>query len=112
MAIDFDVLIDKVPHTNAPMPWWDHDEAYWIDMLDKRAVSCWIALDPAVKANGCTFHHGRTIHYSRGNVTADHRRAFLVNFRPAAMIAFEREQGFDHLGKRDVRQLGQRRSPR
>ena len=146
MDVDFDMLIDKAPYTNAPTP-WHQDEAYWINMPDKRAVSCWIALDIATKDNGCmwfvpgsnheplrshvqtgkggalqcaateneavavelspgscTFHHGRTIHYSRGNTTANHRRAFIVNFRPAAMIAFERERGFDHLGKREVRQ--------
>lgn len=146
MDVDFDMLIDKAPHTQAPTP-WHQDEAYWIDMPDKRAVSCWIALDVAKKENGCmwfvpgsnhaplrphvqtgkggalqceateneaiavelqpgscTFHHGRTIHYSRGNATDGHRRAFIVNFRPAAMVAFERERGFDHLGKREVRQ--------
>ncbi len=42
-------------------------------------------------------HAGRTLHYSRGNSTADsHRRAYILNFRPAAMIALEREQGMDH----------------
>ncbi len=146
MDVDFDMLIDKAPNTNAPTP-WHQDEAYWIDMPDKRAVSCWIALDIAKRENGCmwfvpgsnhkplrshvqtgkggalqceateeeavavelqpggcTFHHGRTIHYSRGNATDGHRRAFIVNFRPKAMIAYERERGFDHLGKREVRQ--------
>jgi ectoine hydroxylase-related dioxygenase (phytanoyl-CoA dioxygenase family) len=146
MALDFDMLIDKAPHTNTPTP-WHQDEAYWIDMPDKRAVSVWVALDPAVQENGsmwfvpgsqklplrphrqtgnggalqceaaeneavavalqpgsCTFHHGRTIHYSRGNSTGSHRRAFILNFRPAAMVAYERERGFDHLGKREVRQ--------
>jgi phytanoyl-CoA hydroxylase len=146
MDVDFDMLIDKAPQTNAPTP-WHQDEAYWIDMPDKRAVSCWIALDVAKQENGCmwfvpgsnhqplrphvqtgkggalqcegveneavavelqpggcTFHDGRTIHYSRGNSTDGHRRAFIVNFRPKAMIAYERERGFDHLGKREVRQ--------
>ncbi len=146
MVMDFDMLIDKAPHTNAPTP-WHQDEAYWIDMPDKRAVSCWVALDRATVANGCmwfvpgshlqalrshvqtgqggalqcgatereaaavelhagscTFHHGRTAHYSRGNSTNNHRRAFIVNFRPATMVEFERKRGFDHLGKRAVRQ--------
>lgn len=146
LEVDFDMMIDKAPHTNAHTP-WHQDEAYWIDMPDKRAVSCWIALDPATKDNGCmwfvpgsnhlplrahvqtgkggalqceaseneavavelqpgscTFHHGRTLHYSRGNSTGGHRRAFILNFRPATMIAFERARGFDHLGKREVRQ--------
>ena len=145
MDLDFDMLIDKAPMTNAPTP-WHQDEAYWIDMEDKRAVSSWVALDDVVKENGCmwyvpkshqnpirkhvqtgkggalqceaveteafaaeikagscTFHHGRTIHYARGNSTNRRRRAFITNYRPAAMIAYERAQGFDHLGEREVR---------
>ena len=145
MALDFDMLINKAPHTNAPTP-WHQDEAYWIKMPDKRAVSCWVALDQSTKENGamwfvptshqkelrmhiqkieggplqceaneaeadcveleagsCSFHHGRTVHYSRGNSTSTNRRAFILNFRPKAMIAFERAQGFNHLGKREDR---------
>ena len=146
MELDFDMLIDKLPFTNTPTP-WHQDEAYWIDMPDKRAVSCWTALDDVVKENGCmwfvptkaaeepirehqqignggalqchgteeeaiaaeiqagscTFHHGRTLHYARGNSTERRRRAFITNFRPKAMIDFERKQGVDHLGKRAVR---------
>lgn len=41
-------------------------------------------------------HMGRTLHYSRGNTTDTRRRAFIMNFRPAAMVAYERSQGFDH----------------
>ncbi|MEZ4987120.1 MAG: phytanoyl-CoA dioxygenase family protein [Saprospiraceae bacterium] len=146
MALDFDMLIDKPPHTHAPTP-WHQDEAYWINMPDKRAVSCWLALDDVVKENGCmwfipkshqaalrshvqtgqggalqcqateaeaiaaemqagscTFHHGRTVHYARGNSTDRRRRAFITNFRPEDMITYERERGFDHLGAREVRQ--------
>lgn len=57
-----------------------------------------------IKAGSCTFHHGRTLHYARGNSTANRRRAFIANFRPTAMIDYERAQGFNHLGQRDVRQ--------
>ena len=146
MELDFDMLIDKLPHTNTPTP-WHQDEAYWIDMPDKRAVSCWVALDDVVKENGCmwfvptkagqeslrnhqqkntggalecqcseteaiaaemkagscTFHHGRTLHYARGNSTERRRRAFITNFRPKTMIDYEREMGYDHLGQRLVR---------
>jgi len=52
---------------------------------------------------GCVFHHGGTLHYSRGNSTDLRRRAFIANFRPKAMIEYEREQGYDHTGKRQVR---------
>jgi phytanoyl-CoA hydroxylase len=145
LDLDFDMLIDKAPFTNAPTP-WHQDCAYWISMPDTRAVSCWVALDEAVKENGCmwyipkshllpirphrpsakgggalmcdatedeavaveikpgscVFHHGGTLHYSRGNSTGKRRRAFITNFRPESMIRFEREKGFDHTGDRKV----------
>jgi phytanoyl-CoA hydroxylase len=145
LGLDFDMLIDKAPFTNAPTP-WHQDCAYWISMPDTRAVSCWVALDEAVKENGCmwyipkshllpirphrpsakgggalmcdasedeavaleikpgscVFHHGGTLHYSRGNSTDKRRRAFITNFRPESMIRYERERGFDHTGDRKV----------
>jgi hypothetical protein len=44
------------------------------------------------------------LHYSRGNNTAGHRRALIINFRPKAMIRLEREQGFDHGKTKNVRE--------
>lgn len=137
--MDFDMLINKAPRTHTPTP-WHQDEAYWLNLPDKRAVSCWLALDTATVDNGCmwfvpgsnhqalrphrfagpqggalmcdaqedegvpielppcscTFHTGRTLHYSRGNSTHEQRRAFIINFRPQSMIAYERLHGFDH----------------
>ncbi|WP_103068003.1 phytanoyl-CoA dioxygenase family protein [Aquimarina sediminis] len=52
MELDFDMLINKAPHTDTPTP-WHQDAAYWIDLPDKRAVSCWIALDNVNEDNGC-----------------------------------------------------------
>ncbi len=52
MELDFDMLINKAPHTNTPTP-WHQDAAYWIDMPDKRSASCWIALDKVFEENGC-----------------------------------------------------------
>jgi len=145
LELYFDMLIDKAPFTNAPTP-WHQDCAYWISMPDTRAVSCWVALDEAIKENGCmwyipkshllpvrphvpsakgggalmceasedeavaieiksgscVFHHGGTLHYSRGNSTDKRRRAFITNYRPESMIRYEREQGFDHTGDRKV----------
>jgi ectoine hydroxylase-related dioxygenase (phytanoyl-CoA dioxygenase family) len=49
-----------------------------------------------LKPGSATFHHGATLHYSRGNTTTTHRRAYIVNFRPEAMVQYERQQGFDH----------------
>jgi len=147
MDLDFDMLIDKPPYSETVTP-WHQDEAYWIDMPDKRALSFWISLDEAKKDNGCMWympgshrhgvlpheqlegggalycdrgreqdaeavelhagdcavHLGRTLHYSRGNSTGNRRRAYILNYRPKAMIAFERAQGFDHTGRRQSRQ--------
>ena len=52
MELDFDMLINKAPYTNTPTP-WHQDAAYWISLPDKRAVSCWIALDNVYENNGC-----------------------------------------------------------
>ena len=49
-----------------------------------------------IAAGSCTFHHGATMHYSRGNSTSRRRRALIVNFRPRAMVELERARGFDH----------------
>lgn len=141
--MDFDMLINKSPFTNTITP-WHQDEAYWLNVPDKRATSCWLSLDHATFESGCmwfvpgshlkevrkhsyaakiggalnceaseaegigvelrpgscTFHTGRTLHYSRGNSTSHNRRAFIINFRPVDMIRYEREHGFDH-GKQD-----------
>lgn len=144
MALDFDMLISKPPHSEAETP-WHQDAAYWIRLPDKRAVSIWIALDATTLANGCmwfvpkrknilrpheqptaggalscpppekdalacpipaggcTLHDGYTLHYSRGNSTSGQRRGLILNFRPAAMIALERQQGVDHTGRRKTR---------
>lgn len=56
-----------------------------------------------LKPGSCAIHHGHTLHYSRGNTTNSHRRAFILNFRPQKMVELERKQGFDHSGKRKLR---------
>ncbi|XP_078572366.1 putative alpha-ketoglutarate-dependent hypophosphite dioxygenase [Branchiostoma floridae x Branchiostoma japonicum] len=148
VAFDFDMLIYKAPQTNTCTP-WHQDEAYWPDMPDKRALSCWVALDDATVDNGCmwfvpgshlqpvrphrpvkegvhvlmtdhcsedegsampipagscTLHHGRTLHYTRGNSTGRERRAYIVNYRPADMVRWEREHQFDH-GKQGIKKV-------
>ncbi|MEM1326106.1 MAG: phytanoyl-CoA dioxygenase family protein [Bacteroidota bacterium] len=52
IAFDFDMLINKAPHTDTPTP-WHQDAAYWIAMPDRRAVSIWVALDDVDEDNGC-----------------------------------------------------------
>ncbi|MCG2462160.1 phytanoyl-CoA dioxygenase family protein [Flavobacteriaceae bacterium F89] len=65
MELDFDMLINKAPHTNTPTP-WHQDAAYWINLPDKRAASCWIALDDVFEENGCMWFipkkEGESIH--------------------------------------------------
>ena len=55
LAFDFDMMINKAPGTNIPTP-WHQDAAYWIDMPDTRAVSCWLALDNTFIENGCMWY--------------------------------------------------------
>jgi len=55
IELDFDMLINKAPNTNAITP-WHQDAAYWIEMPDKRAASCWVAIDHAYKENGCMWY--------------------------------------------------------
>ena len=59
-----------------------------------------------LKPGSCVLHHGATVHYSRGNKTSNNRRAMIVNFRPKAMIEYERQRGFDHTGENKVRNKG------
>ena len=145
LDMDFDMMINKAPNSNTPTP-WHQDTAYWIDLPDKRAVSCWVAIDTVFKENGCmwytpkshknetlphvqtgekgalkcdgseeksicvplkpgscVFHHGNTLHYSRGNSTNYQRRALITNFRPKTMIDLERKKGYDHTGTRNLK---------
>ncbi|HEA19901.1 MAG TPA: phytanoyl-CoA dioxygenase family protein [Pricia antarctica] len=55
IELDFDMLINKAPYSNTQTP-WHQDAAYWIDMPDKRAASCWVAIDNAYKENGCMWY--------------------------------------------------------
>ena len=63
-----------------------------------------------IRPGSCIFHHGGTLHYSRGNSTGTRRRAFITNFRPSPMIRYEREHGFDHTGERVVNNDDARKS--
>ena len=57
-----------------------------------------------VRLGGCTVHTGRTLHYTGGNMTPVARRAYIVNYKPKAMIEFERQQNFDH-GKHGIQDI-------
>jgi ectoine hydroxylase-related dioxygenase (phytanoyl-CoA dioxygenase family) len=55
LELDFDMLINKAPMSNTITP-WHQDAAYWIAMPDTRALSFWVAIDKATKANGCMWY--------------------------------------------------------
>ncbi|MBT8185056.1 MAG: phytanoyl-CoA dioxygenase family protein, partial [Eudoraea sp.] len=55
-----------------------------------------------LEPGSCVLHQGGTLHYSRGNATQYQRKALITNYRPAAMIAMEREKGVDHTGERKI----------
>mmetsp|Transcript_24113 Transcript_24113/g.37869 ORF Transcript_24113/g.37869 Transcript_24113/m.37869 type:complete len:139 (-) Transcript_24113:462-878(-) len=56
IIFDFDMLINKHPHTDTSVP-WHQDMAYWrksgLEFIDTRSASCWCALDEAKVDNGC-----------------------------------------------------------
>lgn len=58
-----------------------------------------------VPPGSAVLHVGGTLHYSRGNSTDSHRRAFIVNCRPKAMIELERKEGMDHGLTKNVRKV-------
>lgn len=70
IALDFDMLIDKAPHSNTATP-WHQDSAYWIDLPDKRAASIWLALDEASLENGCMWY----VHGSNDGPIREHKPA-------------------------------------
>ncbi|EGD73233.1 hypothetical protein PTSG_04949 [Salpingoeca rosetta] len=59
-------------------------------------------------AGSCTAHFGNTLHGTGGNTTDAWRRAFIVNYRPWAMVQFMRQRGFDH-GRAGVNSAGESR---
>lgn len=73
------------------------------------ALQCQIQEDDVITmgeipAGSCIAHHGYTLHAALGNTSAGrHRRALIVNLRPASMIAYIRSLGYDHLGSREVK---------
>ncbi|MEZ5965010.1 MAG: phytanoyl-CoA dioxygenase family protein [Planctomycetota bacterium] len=53
MAIDYDQLLAKRPHEAKAVFGWHQDMAYWIDTADRRTATCWLAIDPSTRENGC-----------------------------------------------------------
>ncbi len=59
-----------------------------------------------IPLGSCIAHHGYTLHAALGNNSVNrHRRALIVNLRPSDMIRYMRNLGYDHLGKREVKNV-------
>lgn len=96
LALDFDMLIDKPPHSNTETP-WHQDSAYWLKLPDTRALSCWMALDEATIDNGCMWYvpgshsHPMRAHKQSGNKGAltcagDEAEAVVMEVNPGDCI--------------------------
>ena len=53
-------MIYKAPHTDTEVP-WHQDQGYWLDMPDKRALSCWVC---------CPCARDNATHAARGALVA------------------------------------------
>ena len=65
-----------------------------LQCIGRENESVSVPLEPGA----CVIHHGKTLHYSRGNTTKKNRRAFILNYRPKGMVELERKKGYDHSG--------------
>lgn len=66
-------------------------------ILMTEAVSKDEGVPIELPAGSCVIWHGRTLHGARGNLTSKPRRAYITNYRPATMVEWERQNGYDHL---------------
>lgn len=96
LEIDFDMLINKPPFSNAITP-WHQDCAYWIDMPDKRAISAWMPLDEATLDNGCMWYvpgshklplreHSSTAKNGALVCEGDEAEAIFVELEPGSVV--------------------------
>ncbi len=53
MKLDYDQLIAKGPGKRDAVFHWHQDLAYWFETDDARTATCWLAVDPSTRANGC-----------------------------------------------------------
>ena len=93
IELDFDMLINKAPLTNTPTP-WHQDAAYWIDMPDKRAASCWVAIDHAYKENGCMWYTPKSHLFPvRSHVQTGNKGALQCEGSEANSVCIELQPG-------------------
>lgn len=93
LALDFDMLIDKPPHSNTETP-WHQDSAYWLKLPDTRALSCWVALDEATVENGCMWYvPGSHLHPMRTHKQSGNKGALTCAGDEAEAVAMEVSPG-------------------
>jgi ectoine hydroxylase-related dioxygenase (phytanoyl-CoA dioxygenase family) len=71
MVIDYDQLLAKAPFKADAIFSWHQDLAYWFETKDMRTATCWLAVDPSTRANGCMRF-----------VTGSHREPSIRPHRP------------------------------
>lgn len=111
-ALSFWIALDDVDQNNGCMMYvpYSHLEPIrpHFQPTPNAALQCEVKDDHIVYGNlssgDAIAHHGYTLHGALGNKTSDrHRRALIINLRPKAMIDYIRGLGYDHLGKREVK---------
>lgn len=53
MVLDYDQLLAKRPFKDDAVFHWHQDLAYWPATADTRTATCWLAIDPSTRENGC-----------------------------------------------------------
>ena len=86
----------KPPKTGLAAPW--HQDNYYWNVTDSRAVNIWIALDsvsnkniisklnykkicPKLNVGDCLIHHSEVIHGSKKNISELSRRGIVISFK-------------------------------
>lgn len=93
LEIDFDMLINKPPFSDAITP-WHQDCAYWIDMPDKRAISAWMPLDKATLDNGCMWYVPKShLETMRKHTSSAKNGALVCEGNEAEAVYVELEPG-------------------
>ena len=93
LALDFDMLIDKPPHSNTETP-WHQDSAYWLKLPDTRALSCWVALDETTVENGCMWYvPGSHLQPMRAHKQSGNKGALTCVANEAEAVAMEVNPG-------------------
>lgn len=95
LRLDYDQLIAKGPRKADAVFHWHLDLAYWFETEDARTATCWLAVDPSTRSNGCmrfvkdshrepTLRTHRPLHGGRGDshtllTTVDETRDVVID---------------------------------